>query len=181
MELFVFTLVLAVNSVYSAVSLSASKGVSCCKNGGVCVLGSFCKCPKFFTGRYCEIEKKIEEKFKDCKNVPHGYWIRSDCDKCRCYNGTVVCVPKYYFGCDDDDEPLDPTKKVDPFRGKTITLFAKDPDVHYSLTPSPLVGSYIEEDYQDDYYYIDNMAASASAAFIHSFVLSVSLIVHAIS
>ena len=54
---------------------------------------------RFFTGRYCEIEKKIEEKFKDCKNVPHGYWIRSDCDKCRCYNGTIVCVPKYYFGC----------------------------------------------------------------------------------
>ncbi|XP_062575008.1 uncharacterized protein LOC134236868 [Saccostrea cucullata] len=153
-------------SVYGVVSQSTVN--SCCKNGGICVLGTFCKCPKFYIGRYCQ----YEINYKNCRNVPHGYWIRSDCNKCRCFNGRVVCIPKYYFGCEDDDEPLDPTKKIDPFGGKTITIYAKDPDVRYPPTSTPQ-GS-IGELYDDDYYYSDISDSATYAQF--SFLVSVCLL-----
>uniref|UniRef100_K1R5K1 Teratocarcinoma-derived growth factor n=1 Tax=Magallana gigas TaxID=29159 RepID=K1R5K1_MAGGI len=125
----------------------------------------------FFIGRYCQYHLE----HKACRHVPHGYWIRSDCDKCRCFNGRIFCIPKYYFGCDDDDEPLDSTRTVDPFRGKTITLFSKDPDVHHSLIPDTDVAPTAAENYDDEYYYSDNMAASAARAVFPLFIYALML------
>ncbi|XP_011444244.3 teratocarcinoma-derived growth factor [Magallana gigas] len=171
MDTLCLIVILTLNSIYDVLSLSTPKAVSCCKNGGVCILGSFCKCPEFFIGRYCQYHME----YNACRHVPHGYWIRSDCDKCRCFNGRIFCIPKYYFGCDDDDEPLDSTRTVDPFRGKTITLFSKDPDVHHSLIPDTDVAPSAAENYDDEYYYSDNMAASAARAVFPLFIYALML------
>uniref|UniRef100_A0A674JFW1 EGF-like domain-containing protein n=1 Tax=Terrapene triunguis TaxID=2587831 RepID=A0A674JFW1_9SAUR len=52
----------------------------CCKNGGTCILGSFCACPKYFTGRYCD----FDERKRDCGAVLHGNWLQKDCSLCKC-------------------------------------------------------------------------------------------------
>ncbi|XP_072269847.1 protein Cripto-like [Pyxicephalus adspersus] len=70
---------------------------SCCKNGGTCMLGSFCACPKHFTGRYCEFDLRK----KHCGFVAHGHWLPGKCALCRCFFGTLYCFSS--GGCDKHD------------------------------------------------------------------------------
>ncbi|KAL8598546.1 hypothetical protein ACOMHN_051334 [Nucella lapillus] len=70
---------------------------TCCLNGGLCVLGSFCHCPKNFHGRYCE--HKVSEK--PCRHIPHGSWVKAGCNLCRCVDGYMTCLPRAFDGCDD--------------------------------------------------------------------------------
>uniref|UniRef100_A0A3Q3D368 EGF-like domain-containing protein n=1 Tax=Hippocampus comes TaxID=109280 RepID=A0A3Q3D368_HIPCM len=72
--------------------LGAEQSRSCCKNGGTCILGSFCACPPFFTGRSCEYNQRIRR----CGPVPHGEWVRKGCSYCRCGYGLLHCFPRVF-------------------------------------------------------------------------------------
>ncbi|KAK7895765.1 hypothetical protein WMY93_021090 [Mugilogobius chulae] len=58
---------------------SSEQSRSCCQNGGTCILGSFCACPQFFTGRTCEYDLRL----RSCGPVPHGQCV------CVCVSGAV--------------------------------------------------------------------------------------------
>uniref|UniRef100_A0A663EZP8 EGF-like domain-containing protein n=1 Tax=Aquila chrysaetos chrysaetos TaxID=223781 RepID=A0A663EZP8_AQUCH len=62
---------------------------NCCQNGGTCFLGTFCICPKYFTGRHCEHDKSI----KFCGTVRHGEWDKDSCPLCQCVHGVLHCFP----------------------------------------------------------------------------------------
>ncbi|XP_015246572.1 PREDICTED: cryptic protein-like [Cyprinodon variegatus] len=82
---------------------SAEQSRNCCKNGGTCILGSFCACPPFFTGRSCEYDTRIRR----CDFIPHGEWVQKGCSYCRCFYGILHCFPHMFNkDCDDSDEEV---------------------------------------------------------------------------
>ncbi|XP_033020740.1 cryptic protein-like [Lacerta agilis] len=69
----------------------------CCQNGGTCFLGTFCICPKHFTGRHCEYDTRI----RSCGTIKHEEWIQDGCQLCQCFYGTLKCSAQALkHGCD---------------------------------------------------------------------------------
>ncbi|XP_069820336.1 cryptic protein-like isoform X2 [Dendropsophus ebraccatus] len=61
----------------------------CCYNGGTCFLGTFCICPKQYTGRHCEYEKWPLH----CPGgIFNGEWVVQGCSLCRCFSGELHCL-----------------------------------------------------------------------------------------
>nr|XP_033784367.1 cryptic protein-like isoform X2 [Geotrypetes seraphini] len=87
---------------FTGLTESSKLNRNCCQNGGTCILGSFCACPKHFAGRHCE----HDERRKNCGNyVKHGDWIHKGCQLCRCGYGTLHCFSEpAQENCDPKEE-----------------------------------------------------------------------------
>ncbi|KAL8582144.1 hypothetical protein ACOMHN_004063 [Nucella lapillus] len=128
--------------------------VPCCRNGGLCYLGSFCNCPQGFYGRYCEYEVKKNS----CRNIPHGSWVKAGCNLCRCFDGHLTCLPRAFDGC--DDKPPTDDAKVNPWDYKDeMVIISKGTIASHNSADD---GATTDDSSYDDYY-TDNSGGSGSS------------------
>uniref|UniRef100_A0A3B3ZNF6 EGF-like domain-containing protein n=1 Tax=Periophthalmus magnuspinnatus TaxID=409849 RepID=A0A3B3ZNF6_9GOBI len=108
-------------AVLPFIGLTSSKKFqsrSCCQNGGTCILGSFCACPEFFTGRTCEYDQRL----RSCGPVLHGEWVQKGCSYCRCGYGVLHCFPHvFHKDCGKTPVPLIHTHYVYRHRELPVT------------------------------------------------------------
>ncbi|OXB61428.1 hypothetical protein ASZ78_004460 [Callipepla squamata] len=69
---------------FTGITESKHLNRNCCQNGGTCILGAFCACPRYFSGRHCELRM--------CGSIAHGDWVMKGCWLCRCLYGTLKCL-----------------------------------------------------------------------------------------
>ncbi|XP_030284105.1 cryptic protein-like, partial [Sparus aurata] len=90
-------LIIILWNLFIQLSEPVTRSRSCCKNGGICILGSFCACPPFFTGRSCEYDQRVRNTTTlNCGSSPHAEWVQRGCSYCRCGYGVLHCFPHVF-------------------------------------------------------------------------------------
>lgn len=105
-------------------STEDAKKTSCCQNGGLCVLGSFCYCKKTYYGRYCEYRKR------PCGSFAHGEVHMNLCSMCVCSDGSLRCK---VVSPDCEEELTEESDKVFRFTKKSIKQNVKNYQVFMNL------------------------------------------------
>ncbi|KAL4235743.1 hypothetical protein ACF0H5_004135 [Mactra antiquata] len=131
---------------------------TCCYNGGICIMNTFCHCKKNYYGRFCE----HRVRHRSCGTIKHGTWMAAGCHLCHCFDSKLTCKTTTIRGCD-----------------KLSYVEGHEDDPDYMVGMDTKVEDY-EAFYEDEYSSVlENSSSSMCSVAVTTLLFGVAMVTYA--